>query len=73
MSDHGSPEDRGSADAHYGRAPRPHRRDGWTDVPLTDPAEVAAYWRGYRGETERKDWGAEVEECDQSDDERDAA
>lgn len=72
MSDHGSPEDRGSADAYYGRAPRPHRRDGWADVPLTDPAEVAAYWRGYRGETERKDWrGAEVE--DVTDEDGDAA
>jgi hypothetical protein len=56
---HGSPEDRGSADAYYWRPYRPHK---WLDglgrdeVILTDPAEIAAYDLGFFNETDRKDW-----------------
>jgi hypothetical protein len=55
----GSPEMRGSWDSYYGRTPRPHK---WMDplgrqqVELTDRDEIDAYWRGYNGEMERKEW-----------------
>lgn len=60
---HGSPEDRGSADAYYGRPPEPHwypagsyhgcriERGGMTDE------EIALYYKGYNEEEDRKDWG----------------
>ena len=48
---HGSPEDRGSSDAYYGRPKDPHKYPNGTYNPpriaLTDPEEVAAYNRGY--------------------------
>jgi hypothetical protein len=57
------PYSRGDADAYYGRQPRPHK---WLDnlgaqrVELTEPAEIAEYWRGYdENPSERKDWGYE--------------
>ena len=53
---HGSPHDRGSADAYYGRQPRPHKRDGATTLPLTHPEEYSAYYHGYATEEYRKDW-----------------
>ena len=61
MRTHGSPEDRGSADAYYGRGPEPHKYPNGTGNPprieLTDPTEIVAYLAAYEGETDRKDWG----------------
>jgi hypothetical protein len=61
MREHGSPEDRGSADAYYGRLPQPHKYPNGTGnsprIELTDPVEIAAYLAAYEGETDRKDWG----------------
>lgn len=58
---HGSPYDRGSADAYYGRAPRPHYFIGesFHSPMVTDLTEDerAAYMAGYTEETDRKDWG----------------
>lgn len=64
---HGGPYDRGSADAYYGRPPRPHKIVPYTGpdavqgqmqkVTLTDPEEIAAYNAGYSEEDDRKDWG----------------
>ena len=57
---HGSPRDRGRADAYYGRFPHPHK---WLDalgvkrVELTDPQEINEYWKGYDEEDDSKDWG----------------
>lgn len=44
---HGSPYDRGSADAYYGRPMRPPK----------DPEARKEYIAGYEGEEDRKDWG----------------
>ena len=60
---HGSPMDRGSADAYYGRPYEPH----WypegtghgkriTEAEMT-PDEIEAYRYGYMNEEDRKDWG----------------
>lgn len=60
---HGSPQDRGSADAYYGRGFVPHYFVGDTyqseAVTIDDmtPDEIAAYKYGYDNETDRKDWG----------------
>lgn len=58
---HGGPHDRGSADAYYERPSRPHKFEGATyrteRIVLTDPAEVAAYRKGFREQDDRKDWG----------------
>ena len=61
---HGSPADRGSADAYYGRRPEPHynqvqengsmkriEREDMTDEQIQD------YLRAYENEDDRKDWG----------------
>jgi hypothetical protein len=64
----GSPYDRGAADAYYGRKSRPHKIAPYTGpdavkgqmqlLPLTDPAEIAAYEAGYReAEFGEKDYG----------------
>lgn len=57
---HGSPYDRGGADAYYWRQPEPHKYPNGTGVPpkilLTDPEEIAEYMLGYREMPERKDW-----------------
>lgn len=63
MPRHGSPEDRGSADAYYGRGYNPHYYVGDTltsqRVGLQDmtPAEIVEYTRGYENEDDRKEWG----------------
>ena len=60
---HGRPQDRGSADAYYGRSFDPHY---WpegtlkgTKIQMHDmtPSEIAAYTYGYNIEDARKDWG----------------
>ena len=63
IPDHGSPQDRGSADRYYGRPYDPHywplgTKHG-TMVPLSQmsAAEITAYTWGYNNEQDRKDWG----------------
>lgn len=63
---HGSPYDRGSADAYYRRASDPHKYPNGTyseprigESDLT-PEEVAAYNKGYADQVasgDFKDWG----------------
>jgi hypothetical protein len=62
---HGSPRDRGSADAYYGRQPRPHYFVGKTRLSkeihedgMSDE-EINEYYKGYNEEEDRKDWGEE--------------
>tara|TARA_E500000305_G_C3891092_1_gene174229 strand:+ start:111 stop:344 length:234 start_codon:yes stop_codon:yes gene_type:complete len=68
---HGSPADRGSADAYYGRRPAPHydqvqengsmkriEREEMTDEQIQD------YLRAYENEDDRKDWGGPELEVD---------
>ncbi len=60
---HGSPHDRGSADAYYHRPPDPHYYKG--DSYASDRVEKkdmsdeqrAEYYLGYNETTARKDWG----------------
>ena len=64
---HGSPYDRGSADAYYGRKHNPHKlvpneHGGHDREALTDPSEIEQYSKGYREETDTKDWGESIEE-----------
>ena len=58
---HGSPYDRGSSDAYYGRAPEPHL---WLDPlgrktvkksKMTDK-QIEEYYKGYEEEDDRKEW-----------------
>ena len=61
---HGSPYDRGGADAWYRRTPKPHKYPQGTyngeEVILTDPQEIMEYWAGYYDTyddpTARKEW-----------------
>lgn len=58
---HGSPFDRGSADAYYRRGKEPHKYPNGTYNPprilLTDPDEIEAYNLGYDTQDDFKDWG----------------
>jgi hypothetical protein len=60
---HGSAYDRGSADAYYGRPFQPHFFTGDTNrstkitAEFMTAQELADYERGYKQETDRKDWG----------------
>lgn len=60
LSKHGSPADRGSADAYYGRRCDPHKWPEGTGfgerITLTDPIEIAEYNSSYDNEDDRKDW-----------------
>ena len=70
----GGPYDRGAADSYYGRDPRPHKIVPYTGadgvkgqmqkVPLSDPAEIAAYKAGYSENDDRKDYGESVNEAE---------
>lgn len=60
---HGSPQDRGSADAYYGRPFDPHwwpegtgrgKRVEKEDMTIQ---QVLQYTYGYENEDDRKDWG----------------
>jgi len=60
---HGSPYDRGSADAWYRRPRSPHKYPNGTynapRVELTDPAEIKAYNAGYTktmDQGDHKEW-----------------
>lgn len=60
--EHGSPWDRGFADAWYARSVYPHKYPNGTYVPplveLTDPTEIAEYMAGYNeAPYGAKDWG----------------
>lgn len=57
---HGSPADRGSADAYYGIQASPHK---WPEgtfkgerVVLTDQDEINQYLNAYNSEEDRKVW-----------------
>ena len=59
---HGSPRDRGSADAYYGKPAKPHWYPLGTykgvrvcSKDMTDE-EVGEYYFGYSHEEDRKDW-----------------
>lgn len=58
---YGSPYDRGSADAYYGRAFNPHwypQGNGErTKAEDMTPEQVEDYRLGYTEEDDRKDWG----------------
>lgn len=62
---HGSPHDRGSADAYYHRPVTPHYYVGATykservEADRMTPQQIAEYMNGYHNETDRKDWGKE--------------
>jgi hypothetical protein len=53
---HGSPGDRGSADAYYHRGCNPHKIID--NVRITDltPEEIEAYRNAYENEDDRKSW-----------------
>jgi hypothetical protein len=66
-SKHGSPYDRGRADSYYGRRHNPHKlvpnaHGGHEHEKLTDPHEVEAYSKGYRENTDSKDYGESIKE-----------
>ena len=59
---HGSPHDRGSADAYYHRPPDPHyyklgRASQRVDKKDMSDEQRAEYYLGYNEMTARKDWG----------------
>lgn len=60
---HGSPQDRGSADAYYGRPYDPHYYVGDSlqservEKDNMTVGEIEAYKYGYENEEDRKDWG----------------
>jgi hypothetical protein len=62
MAKHGSPEDRGSADAYYGRPKQPHYYpNGTYNAPRIGPEKMTAtqvrkYNEAYDNETDRKDY-----------------
>lgn len=59
---HGSPYDRGSADAYYGRKSNPHYFKGNSyqskEIKENDMTkeEIEAYFAGYKEEQDRKMW-----------------
>ena len=64
MSKHGSPANRGAADAWYRRSPDPHKYPNGTyndpRIQLSDPKEIEAYHRAYdeqEASGDFKDWG----------------
>lgn len=61
---HGSPEDRGSADAYYGRQSRPHYNRLQSDGSMVrvereemTEEQIQDYLIAYGREDARKDWG----------------
>lgn len=59
---HGSPMDRGAADAYYGRSPNPHYWPNGTlkgyKVTREDMTaeQIAEYYEGYDNQIDRKEW-----------------
>ena len=68
---HGSPWDRGHADAYYGRSFDPHYwsegsyRGDRTEMKDMPPEEIVLYTRGYNDCDSRKDWGVRCEAEDE--------
>jgi len=62
LPSHGSPQDRGSADAYYGRPYAPHYYVGASmqservEKDLMTIGEIEAYKYGYDNEDDRKVW-----------------
>ena len=56
LSNHGSPQDRGSADAYYGRGKCPHKMVNNVRVTTLTAEEIEAYNFGFDNEDDRKDW-----------------
>lgn len=62
MYKHGSPMDRGAADAYYGRPPSPHYWPNGTligdKVERKDmtPEQIKEYHEGYDNQIDRKEW-----------------
>lgn len=61
---HGSPYDRGSADAYYGRTYNPHwyplhadNKGLGINIMGMTPEQIEDYRLGYTEETDQKDWG----------------
>ena len=66
LPSNGSPADRGSADAYYGRQPDPHKwpagtYKGTRETLEPGTVEWQAYMDAYNAETDRKDWGGDDE------------
>lgn len=74
LKDHGSPRDRGSADAYYGRPAHPHyfkdrkkydemHGATYAATPVYEENmtkdEIISYYKGFDEEYGRKDWGYE--------------
>jgi hypothetical protein len=57
LPENGSPADRGSADAYYGRPKDPHYFVESVRVETLSAEQIAEYNAGYDNEDERKDWG----------------
>lgn len=62
MYTHGSPADRGSSDAYYGRPPRPHWHPSGAyigeriDRDDMTPEQIKEYHKGYDNQIDRKEW-----------------
>jgi len=60
---HGSPYDRGSCDAYYGRGCKPHHWPDGTnhgnrvDEEKMNKDQIKEYYAGFDEEDDRKDWG----------------
>jgi hypothetical protein len=57
---HGSPADRGSADAYYCRIAKPHQKlEGGAEELFSGPEDPRwqEYMDAYNNEDDRKDWG----------------
>jgi len=59
---HGSPMDRGSADAYYWRTAKPHYwpQGTYKGYPVLEedmtPEQIADYYEGYDNQIDRKEW-----------------
>ena len=63
MVDHGSPKDRGSADAYYGRVYSPHYFQGHKNMSVLgqritelSPEQIQEYEEGFFNQKERKEY-----------------
>jgi len=63
LPEHGSPQDRGGADAYYGRQYDPHwypegsYNGDRIEMANMDSEQIVEYTYGYNNEEDRKDWG----------------
>jgi hypothetical protein len=57
LAPHGSPEDRGGADAYYHRPFNPHSKVNGVESKLkTNSRNWRDYKRGFENQDDRKDW-----------------